>query len=643
MIGDNGNNGPGPVLTHIGATLPAPAIASTLRNPTAPMPSFEGLAQQSPQKFNEPGLLPVDAAVAASGDHGGQTSRPPAHARVSRSARHAGRDPGPGDVRPDRRPVRPDELGHDSRPAPPVAPPRRRPRRRSRRAAVRSTLRPAPATSRSSWPLAWRRAARSSASISRERMLELAPKASKAAGAARRALRVRQRARAALSRRRVRRRDGGLRRAQLRDLERGLCEMARVVSPGGRVVVLEITTPRRPPLSTFFELWFDRVDPRARAPRRRRAGVQLSAELGQAIPRTRGAGRGDVALRSAGDPLPADRRRDHRHSTWESRAMTATGAQAVVDAGGAELTAPLERVEQRMAQLAAGHGPRAGPPRRRHDRRRRQAAAAAARVPGGRRAPAGDRRAGRAPPSRSSSSTARRSCTTTSSTARPCAADARRSSPRRPRRRHRHRRSPVLACVRRARRRRLGRRGARAVHASRELALGELMQRADAWRVDVRSSATWSAAGSRPRCCSAPPASWARSRRRRRRVARRLRRADRACLPDPRRRARRHRTAGAHRQAAWRRPARRDGDAAADHRARARSVAGRRSTCADRTHGGRARSCASGSPRPARSRCRAPALEFVARPRRRAPGATGPLRQRAALELVADGVVERYA
>jgi demethylmenaquinone methyltransferase/2-methoxy-6-polyprenyl-1,4-benzoquinol methylase len=45
------------------------------------------------------------------------------------------------------------------------------------------------------------------------------------------------------------------------DLDRGLTEMARVVRPGGRVVVLEITTPRRPPLSIFFELWFDRVVP----------------------------------------------------------------------------------------------------------------------------------------------------------------------------------------------------------------------------------------------------------------------------------------------------------------------------------------------------------------------------------------------
>jgi demethylmenaquinone methyltransferase/2-methoxy-6-polyprenyl-1,4-benzoquinol methylase len=45
------------------------------------------------------------------------------------------------------------------------------------------------------------------------------------------------------------------------DLDLGLREMARVVKPGGKVVVLEITTPTRPPLSTFYRLWFDRVVP----------------------------------------------------------------------------------------------------------------------------------------------------------------------------------------------------------------------------------------------------------------------------------------------------------------------------------------------------------------------------------------------
>lgn len=52
-IGENGNNGPGPPLTHIGAKREAAAIAATLINPTSPMPSFRGLAEHSPKKFED--------------------------------------------------------------------------------------------------------------------------------------------------------------------------------------------------------------------------------------------------------------------------------------------------------------------------------------------------------------------------------------------------------------------------------------------------------------------------------------------------------------------------------------------------------------------------------------------------------------
>jgi len=47
----------------------------------------------------------------------------------------------------------------------------------------------------------------------------------------------------------------------LADLDAGLAEMARVLRPGGRLVILEITQPRRPPLSSFYSLWFDRLVP----------------------------------------------------------------------------------------------------------------------------------------------------------------------------------------------------------------------------------------------------------------------------------------------------------------------------------------------------------------------------------------------
>jgi menaquinol-cytochrome c reductase cytochrome b/c subunit len=49
-IGTNGNNGPGPELTHIGARIPRAAIIRSLQSGPGIMPSYQGL---SPKKLND--------------------------------------------------------------------------------------------------------------------------------------------------------------------------------------------------------------------------------------------------------------------------------------------------------------------------------------------------------------------------------------------------------------------------------------------------------------------------------------------------------------------------------------------------------------------------------------------------------------
>jgi demethylmenaquinone methyltransferase / 2-methoxy-6-polyprenyl-1,4-benzoquinol methylase len=76
------------------------------------------------------------------------------------------------------------------------------------------------------------------------------------------------------------------------DLPRGLAEMARVVRPGGRVVVLEITTPTRAPLSLFYAFWFDRIAP------------ALGRMTGALTPASRGRAGAEVTIAQAYSYLP---------------------------------------------------------------------------------------------------------------------------------------------------------------------------------------------------------------------------------------------------------------------------------------------------------------------------------------------------
>jgi len=71
-IGENGNT-LGPNLTEIGDRLGRDAIARTLVNPTAPMPSYQGLKQENPEQFEE--LVSFIASLKKETAEGGQGTR----------------------------------------------------------------------------------------------------------------------------------------------------------------------------------------------------------------------------------------------------------------------------------------------------------------------------------------------------------------------------------------------------------------------------------------------------------------------------------------------------------------------------------------------------------------------------------------
>ena len=252
-----------------------------------------------------------------------------------------------------------------------------------------STSAAAPATWRSSCAGGSARTAAWSAATSPSRCSSW-PAARAATGPAGR-VRLGGRARAALRRRQLRRGHGRLRRPQPRRPRRGLAEMARVLRPGGRLVILEITQPQRQPLSSFFSLWFDRLVPvigtlagdrdaysyLPDSVQRFPAAGAAGADDGRRRPRPRSAGSllagGIIAIHSAtkagmtrsvrataGDRSDGRRRAPGcRHGWPRSRSRLARASPpATAPGSGAEaeatLTAGGKRLRPLLVLLAAG-------------------------------------------------------------------------------------------------------------------------------------------------------------------------------------------------------------------------------------------------------------------------------------------------
>ena len=155
----------------------------------------------------------------------------------------------------------------------------------------------------------------------------------------------------------------------LADLDRGLREMARVLKPGGRAVILEITQPTRPPLSTLL---LALVRPHRAAARRllqRPRGLLLPAGVGAQLPQPARPGREDgprpASSGSATRCSPAGSSRSTAASAGEPDAL---GRTAAGDGGPRRLEPLAAGAARRGRGAAAGGGRR---PRRAARRGRR--------------------------------------------------------------------------------------------------------------------------------------------------------------------------------------------------------------------------------------------------------------------------------
>ncbi len=96
-----------------------------------------------------------------------------------------------------------------------------------------------------------------------------------------------------------------------------------MLKPGGRCVILEITQPQKPPLSTFFGIWFDRIVPVIGPHRGRPGGLLVPARVRARLPAARRAGPPDGRGRArAGIRYTVLAGRDHRHPLGRATRLT---------------------------------------------------------------------------------------------------------------------------------------------------------------------------------------------------------------------------------------------------------------------------------------------------------------------------------
>jgi ubiquinone/menaquinone biosynthesis methyltransferase len=152
------------------------------------------------------------------------------------------------------------------------------------------------------------------------------------------------------------------------DLPRALAELRRVVRPGGRVVVLEITTPERPPLSWFYAWWFDRIVPLLGAVTGEQDAYSYLPESVKRFPPAAGLAKrmydcglrdvrylilaGGIVAVHAGTVETVRGGRERR-----SEEHAADSFEAVLDANGGALRSLVERAERELHVAASGHGP----------------------------------------------------------------------------------------------------------------------------------------------------------------------------------------------------------------------------------------------------------------------------------------------